>query len=245
MANIQQATNWDEGHSRTFLAYGRYFVPERERQLKIIIDLLHQPPDGALLVELCPGEGLLSRALLDRFPACRVLALEGSAEMRARTQATCQDNADRLTIAPFELESGDWRVFAEAPHGVVSSLAIHHLDGPEKRILFGDMAAAMASGGALIIADIVRPPDVYGLAVAAQQWDDAVRSRALAIDGDVRAFAEFQRLGWNYFHDPDGQVIDKPSTLAEQLTWLAEAGFVAVDCAWLLAGHAIFSGRKP
>ena len=45
--------------------------------------------------------------------------------------------------------------------------------------------------------------------------------------------------------DPDGNPIDKPSSLAEQLAWLVQAGFVGVDCHWLVAGHAIFSGRRP
>ncbi len=141
--------------------------------------------------------------------------------MRERTRATCGAAADRLAVAAFDLAGRDWRAFAEPPHAIVSSLAIHHLDGGEKRALF------------------------RGLAPAAQQWDEAVRARALALDGDLRAFAEFQRLGWNYFRDPDGNPIDKPSSLAEQLAWLAEAGFAGVDCHWLLAGHAIFSGRKP
>ena len=60
----------------------------------------------------------------------------------------------------------------------------------------------------------------------------------------LRAFEEFRRLGWNYFRDPDGDPIDKPSSLAEQLAWMAEAGLAGVDCHWLLAGHAIFSGSK-
>jgi tRNA (cmo5U34)-methyltransferase len=241
----QEAIGWDEGNSRDFLDYGRYFVPDRERQIGIIADMIPPPPAGALLVELCPGEGLLSRALLQRFPACRLLALDGSAEMRARTQATCRAEADRLTVAAFDLASRDWRTFSERPQAIVSSLAIHHLDGSEKRMLFRDLAAALASAGVLVIADIVRPPDARGLNVAAEQWDEAVRARALALDGDLRAFAEFERLGWNYFRDSGGNSIDKPSSLAEQLAWLAEAGFVGVDCQWLLAGHAIFGGRKP
>ena len=53
-----------------------------------------------------------------------------------------------------------------------------------------------------------------------------------------------QRLGWNYFRSPDGDPIDKPSSLAGQLVWMAEAGFVGVDCNWLAAGHTNFSGRK-
>jgi trans-aconitate methyltransferase len=244
MSSQQSGKGWDEDNSRQFLDYGRYFVPERERQIDIIGALIPPPPAGTLMVELCSGEGLLSRALLDRFPACRMLALDGSAEMRARTRATCGALADRLTVAAFDLAARDWRSFAEPPHAIVSSLAIHHLDGGEKRALFRDLAAALAPGGVLVIADIVRPPDARGLAVAAQQWDADVRARAQALDGDLRAFAEFQRLGWNYFRDPDGDPIDKPSSLAEQLAWLAEAGFAGVDCHWLLAGHAIFSGRR-
>jgi len=188
------------------------------------------------------GEGLLSRALLERFPACRMLALDGSAEMRERTRATCSAEADRLAVAAFDLAGRDWRAFAEPPHAIVSSHAIHHLDGREKRALFRNMAA-LASGGVLVIADIVRPPDERGLATAAQQWDEA--ARALALDGDLRAFAELQRPGRNYFRDPDGDPIDKPSSLAEQLAWLAAAGFVGVDAHWMEAGHAIFSGRRP
>ena len=218
MSDSQSTKGWDEDNSRRFLDYGRYFVPDRERQIGIIGDLIPPLPEGAqrgaLLVELCSGEGLQSRALLERFPACRLLALDGSAEMRERTRATCGAEADRLAVAAFDLAGRDWRAFAEPPHAIVSSLAIHHLDGGEKRALFRDMAAALASGGVLVVADIVRPPDARGLAVAAQQWDEAVRARALALDGDLRAFAAFQRLGWNYFRDPDGDPIDKPSSLA-------------------------------
>jgi tRNA (cmo5U34)-methyltransferase len=244
MADTQSARHWDESNFRSFLDYGRYFVPERERQIDIIAELIPSAP-GSLLVELCPGEGLLSRALLERFPDCRLLALDGSQEMREQTQKTCHDHAGRLTTAAFELADRDWRSWSEPPHAIVSSLAIHHLDGREKQTLFADLAPALRPGGVFVVADIVRPPSAGGLAIAARQWDEAVRSRSLAIDGDLAALAEFNRLGWNYFRNPDGEPIDKPSSLAEQLYWMSEAGFTAVDCAWLFAGHAIFSGRKP
>lgn len=241
---MQREQHWSDNNSSSFLDYGRYFVPERERQIDMIVDLIPIARDG-LVVELCPGEGLLSRTLLERFPDCRVLALDGSESMLEQTRATCRDHAGRLTLGTFELADRDWRRFSEPPHAIVSSLAIHHLDGRHKQMLFADLAAALRPGGVLVVADIVRPPSAAGLAIAARQWDEAVRSRALAIDGDLAAFAEFNRLGWNYFRNPDGEPIDKPSSLAEQLAWLSEAGFTAVDCAWLFAGHAIFSGRKP
>ena len=245
MAGSEATPAWDEDNSRTFLDYGRYFVPERERQLQIICDLVPSPPAGATLVELCSGEGLLSLTLLDRFLDCRVLALDGSAEMRRATRTTCAPHADRLTVKAIDLASRDWRRFPAPVHAVVSSLAIHHLDGAQKRALFADMAAGLAAGGVIVIADIVRPPTQHGLDVAARQLDELVRTRALALDGHLAAYERFQQLRWNYFRDPDGDPIDKPSSLLHQLKWLESAGLVDVDTHWLAAGHAIFSGRKP
>lgn len=245
MATSGPTSAWDEDSSRTFLDYGRYFVPERERQIRTIVDLIPPPPAGGCVVELCSGEGLLSLALLERFPTCRVLALDGSAEMRRATGETCRGHAGRLTAAAFDIADRGWRRFPSPVHAVVSSLAVHHLDGPQKRTLYADMAAALAAGGALVIADIVRPPTQRGLDVAAEQWDDIVRARALALDGHLRAFEQFQQLRWNYFRDPDGDPIDKPSPLFDQLRWLEEAGLLDVDVHWLAAGHAIFGGHKP
>jgi tRNA (cmo5U34)-methyltransferase len=245
MAGSEPKPAWDEDTARTFLDYGRYFVPERERQLQIICDLVPSAPAGAILVELCSGQGLLSLALLERFPECRVLALDGSAQMRQATGATCAAHADRLTVGEFDLASRDWRRFAAPIHAVVSSLAIHHLDGAGKRALFADMAAGLAAGGVIVIADIVRPPTQRGLDVAAQQLDELVRNQALALDGHLAAYERFEQLRWNYFRDPDGDPIDKPSSLLDQLKWLEAAGLVDVDSHWLAAGHAIFSGRKP
>ena len=47
-----------------------------------------------------------------------------------------------------------------------------------------------------------------------------------------------------YRYPDPSDTIDKPSTLFEQLTWLAQAGFAEVDVYWVQAGHALFGGRK-
>jgi tRNA (cmo5U34)-methyltransferase len=164
--------------------------------------------------------------------------------MRARTLECCGRFIDRITASPFDLAQQAWRNFPSQPHAIVSSLAIHHLDGPEKRALYRDVSESLAPGGALVVADIVRPPTTAGLDIAARQWDEAVRANAATLGGGKAAIEAFERLRWNYFRNPDGEPIDKPSSLVEQLCWLQEAGLVGVDCAWLVAGHAIFSGRK-
>ena len=52
----------------------------------------------------------------------------------------------------FDLAETAWRRFDVPAHAVVSSLAVHHLDGPGKQALFRDMGRAIAPCGRLILA---------------------------------------------------------------------------------------------
>ncbi len=40
MTNDIPQTHWDEETSRKYLDYGRYFVPEREGQMHIMVELI-------------------------------------------------------------------------------------------------------------------------------------------------------------------------------------------------------------
>ena len=91
------------------------------------------------------------------------------------------DMADPLPPGPFDL--------------VVSALAVHHLDGPDKAALFARIAGALRPGGRFVLGDVVIPED----------------------PGDVVT--------------PIYDDYDRPSTTADQLGWLAEAGLDAM-VAW-------------
>ena len=241
---MDRQPGWDEASSRDFIDLGRFFVPEREEQIAAVLGLIPDPGDG-LLVDLCCGEGLLSRALLERFPRARVLALDLSPAMLAQARATCAAHASRFDTRPFDLGDRSWRAFPEPVRAFVSSLAIHHLDGPAKRLLYGDLAAALAPGGALVIADLVQPATPAAQALAAKAWDDAVRRRSLELSGNLGPYEKFREMSWNLWAEPEPDPIDHPSTLLDQLRWLEEAGLNGVDVCWLKAGHAVFGGVSP
>jgi tRNA (cmo5U34)-methyltransferase len=236
--------NWNEETSRLFIDYGRYFVPQRQEQIELIVSLLPGRDGPGAVFELCCGEGLLAEAILAAWPASVVHGLDGSPEMLQRAQARCARFGGRFKTALFDLAALDWRAPGFPVQAVVSSLAIHHLDGLQKQALFADVYRMLAPGGALIIADVVQHPGEAGRLAAAEAWDAGVRRQALEIDGNLAAFDFFQREGWNMHRGIDPDDIDQPSTLFDQLTWLAQAGFHEVDVHWMLAGHAIFSGRK-
>ena len=236
-------TGWNEDDSQEFIDHGRFFVPEREEQIAAVLDLIPEPGDG-LLVDLCCGEGLLSAALLERFSKARVLAMDLSPTMLEKARQTCAAHAERFATRSFDLADRSWRSFPEPVRAFVSSLAVHHLDGAGKRQLFRDLAAALAPGGALVIADLVLPATPAAHALAAKAWDEAVRRRSLELAGRLRPYEVFRDERWNLWADPSPDPIDQPSPLFDQLRWLTEAGFAGVDVCWMKAGHAVYAGFR-
>lgn len=241
------ALQWKEEYSQDFIDYGKYFVLDREVQINCICEVIPPPSESAYILDLCCGEGLLTRALLDKFPECHVYGLDGSPKMIAHTEEALAAYGARFKAKQFDLAANDWREFPFPVHAVVSSLAIHHLDGVGKQILFTDIATLLAPGGSFVIADLIEPMDRFGRKLAADAWNEAVRQRSLDLDGNLKGYDYFRELGWNHYaeSEPEPDSIDKPSSLFDQLKWLDAAGFTDIDVFWMKAGHAIFGGRKP
>ncbi len=235
---------WDEQLTETFIEYGRYFIPERERQWEMIVSLVPHQDQPFTVVELCCGEGLLAEALLHRSSTCTVLGLDGSPGMLKRARERLAPYGERFQAQLFDLAEKPWRETIQDVQAVVTSMAVHHLDGPQKQALFRDVYRMLADGGVFVIADLVEVAHPLGQALAADAWDEAVRERSIALDGNTAAFDFFAREGWNTYRYLDPDDIDKPSRLFDQLKWLEQAGFADVDVHWMRAGHVVFGGNK-
>jgi trans-aconitate methyltransferase len=233
---------WSEENSAQFIELGRIYTPARDEIQQAILDLIPAERDEPFLaVELGVGAGWLSAAILERFPAARVLGLDGSPAMLRETEARLQPFAGHFETRPFQLEDrtwlgqlgGDVRCF-------VSSLVIHHLDAEGKRALYRDLRAQLVPGGAALIADLVAPRSEWERRYLARQWDAEVRRQSLAMTGALAAYQQFTDDHWNIYDYPDP--MDIPSPLPDHLRWLAEAGFVGANVFWERAGHAVYGG---
>ncbi|GIK57133.1 MAG: class I SAM-dependent methyltransferase [Chloroflexi bacterium] len=240
---MDEKPTWSEETSTTFIDYGRYFVPDRARQMETICRLIPPLDRPFVVMELSHGEGLLAEAILARFDTAVVQGYDISPQMRQTAVTKLVRFDGRFHSHYFDLREQAWRQPDFTPQAIVTSLTVHHLDGPEKQQLFRDMHAILAPGGAFIIADLIAPANSWANTLAAAAWDEAVREQTQQLNGNLERFAEFERLEWNLFRYPDPD-FDKPSRLVDQLKWLEAAGFTAVDVYWLRAGHAIFGGYK-
>ena len=235
---------WGEDESEAFAEFGRAMVPGREEIERTLLELLPAERDESFLgVDIGTGTGWLSAAVLREFPKARMVGLDGSPEMLRKAGESLAPYGGRAELRPFRLEDISWTEELPPVRVLLSSLVLHHLDGPAKRGLFARLFARLEPGGALLFADLMEPRTERARRFSAAAWGEEVRRRSLEIHGDARVHEFFERERWNIYDYPDP--MDRPSTLPEQLRWMEETGFEGVDAFWARAGHALLGGYKP
>jgi len=239
---------WAETDSAHFIDLGRIYTPRRDELAEAFCDLIPAAEDEAFTgAELGTGEGWLSEAILRRYPAARMIGLDGSDTMLRAANERLSPFAGQYELRPLRLEEPEW--VAALPDGlrcVVSSLVIHHLDGPGKAALFRELFAKLSPGGALLICDVVEPANDWGRRHLARAWNTDVERQSRELGGDDTAFRQFVTDEWNFYEFPVAEDdIDHPSTTVDQLRWLEDAGFTGVDVFWARAGHVLFGGYAP
>ena len=118
---------------------------------------------GALLVDLGCGPGNISLRLLDRFPAARVVGIDGSGAMlrvaeQRRGRLSPADTArlcfERHTVPSSALAEGP---LARRCQAVVCNSLLHHLHQP--MVLWTAVLQLAAPGGFVYLKDLRRPVD--------------------------------------------------------------------------------------
>ncbi len=240
---VEDQDGWTEEDSEQFRQLAAVAVPARDLQIAQLLTLLPFGRDeGFHVVELGSGEGLLAAALLMAFPEATLTALDGSESMRARAAARLARFGERASVAAFELGSVDWRGELDGTDVVWASLTVHHLDAEGKQRLFRDTARRTSDRGVLLLADVVEPASAGARELFAGLYDHTAETQSVEQTGSREAYEAFVREGWNiYRHSEEGET---PSPLFDQLRWLQQAGFAAVEVFWLHAGHALYGGAK-
>jgi tRNA (cmo5U34)-methyltransferase len=169
----------------TYLELMRQEVPAYGR-LQEAVAAAGAGPTVASVLDLGTGTGETLAAVLAHHPGAAAVGVDKNEAMLGAARR-------RLAGVPLELRVAD--LSDPLPAGpfdlVVSALAVHHLEGPDKAALFARIAGVLRPGGRFVLGDVVIPVDPA----------DAVTPVT-------------------YGHD-------RPSTLAEQLQWLADADLEA------------------
>lgn len=202
--------------------------PRYREMLWALLDYLptHRPPERIL--ELGSGTGNLSVLLAQRYPKAEIHVVDispGSVEV-------CRD---RLGSHPrFHFYVADFRELrfdSDQFGSVVSSIAVHHLTGPEKRELMGRIFRWLDHDGIFAYAD-----------QHAGATDDLSRRHTENWKAASMA-AGSTTQEWSMWMDHQAEH-DHHDTMVDQIAWLREAGFPVVDCPWRYLLWTVLQARK-
>ena len=101
MSDITDQNYWTEAESKGFIDWGDFFVPRRAEQMAVICALI--PDIEGEIIDVCSGQGLLSKSILEKIENARICALDGSPAMLAATSATLGLFPGRFEVAQIEI----------------------------------------------------------------------------------------------------------------------------------------------
>jgi tRNA (cmo5U34)-methyltransferase len=213
-------------HAGDYDAQRRRLVPCFEPFYGTAVDLLGLRGGSVRRVlDLGAGTGLLSAAVLERHPDAELVALDGAAAMlehaRERLSAwsvttVVADLREPLPAGPFD--------------AVVSALAIHHLEDPDKRALIARVHDALRPGGVFVNAEHVTAPSPWLANTYRSSWREACRA-AGASEGEIAAALTRMRT-------------DRCVGVVTQLEWMRAAGFRDCDCFFKHLHFAVLAGWR-
>jgi SAM-dependent methyltransferase len=187
--------------------------PRRAEGERVLLE--HIPRDTRRILDLGTGDGRLLALLRADRGQMRGVGLDFSELMLEAARRRFGDD-ERI-----ELVEHDLTVPLPAIgrfDAVVSSMAIHHLEHPRKRSLYGEVFDLLEPGGVFANFEHVASP-----------------SHRMHV-------AFFEAIGEPLEHDdPSDRLLDVES----QLAWLRELGFDDVDCYWKWLEMALLIGVKP
>ena len=216
--------------------------PNRRKMLEIILEVLPIPADSTFVaLDLGIGTGYFSRAVLNRFPKCRVIAVDGAASMVEVAQSRLGRLAERV-----DFRIGDFRNLHEllAPGEELqlsySAFALHHLNAKEKGKAVSTVVRHLKPGGWFLNADLIvsSEPAIENrfqqLRVDGIVGRAAGRDKRFATPSSTRAFID----------DLQARDNDKPLTLGEDLALLERAGLKNATAFWVEYREAVTGGFK-
>jgi len=221
-----------------FLKGVRGAIPLAMEQLDVMVRLLAAARPIRRFLDIGCGDGVLSAAILERFPGAEGVLIDFSGPMIDAARERFASNPAAIHPLTVDYAAPSWveRVASWSPFdAIVSGFSIHHQRDERKREIYAEIHGLLAPGGVFVNVEHVSSPTAWIESVHDEHFlDHLCRYHA----GKSRA-----EVAETYYDRPD-KAANILAPVELQCRWLREIGFADVDCYMKLFELAVFGGRR-
>lgn len=193
---------------------------------QIAVENLNPLTSTPEILDLGAGTGLLSEFILQKYPNAKITLVDLSEKMLEVAKNRFETNPSIHIICQDFTTYTATKIY----DAVVSSLAIHHLEDPDKIKLYTSIFSYLKDQGVFINAEQILGEDDYFSKFYETRWRYQIENSGLTPD-EINTCYERIKL-------------DKRSPILTQLTWLKNAGFKHVDCLYKYYDFAVLYAKK-
>src|SRR5579864_2509463 len=215
-------------------------IPLAQEQIDIMLRLIAAcgEPIRSFL-DLGCGDGVLSAAILQRYPTAEGVLVDFSPPMldAARNRFAGEKVSVRFADLDYGLASWTRSVNEYGPFdAIVSGYSIHHQPDSRKQEIYVELFHLLRSGGIFINVEHVS---------SASSWVASVNDD-LFIDSLHRRHPDKSRteVAEKYYRRPD-KMANILTPVELQCQWLREIGFADIDCYLKVLELEVSGGRRP
>ncbi|MGB3513111.1 MAG: class I SAM-dependent methyltransferase [Microcoleaceae cyanobacterium] len=230
--------------SQTFLEGVRGAIPLASEQIDVMLRIIQKVrPQVNNFLDLGCGDGILGRAIINKYPQVQGVFLDLSTAMIEAAKAKFTDNKQgKYEFIHQDFGKAEWldTVREKAPFDlVVSGFAIHHLPDARKQELYGEIYQLLKPGGLFLNLEHVASPTQLIESLFDELFVDSLYGFHQG-QGTNKSRQEIDR---QYYNRQD-KVANILAPVETQCDWLREIGFIHVDCFMKLFEIALFGGVK-
>ncbi len=231
-------------HVKAFVTAMRAAVPFGAAQIDVMIRLaasMERPVENFL--DLGCGDGILSEAVLARFPEAAGTLVDFSEPMLAEAHKRFNGRDSNINIIGGDFADPGWLASIEGKPPfdlIISGYAIHHQKGERKKELYREIFSILRGEGVFINIDRTSSPSERIKALSDTLFVDSLYA-VLKAKGKAKNYEEVKRR----YTERATREAHFISSVDDQCGWLREIGFVEVDCFFKVFELAVFGGRRP
>ena len=218
-------------------------IPLAAEQLDIMLRLLATREAGiARFLDLGCGDGILARAIFERFPSAQGVLSDFSEPMLGAAREKLAPLHGRYSLLCQDYGQPEWAetVRLLGPFdAVVSGFSIHHQPDARKREIYQEIFQLLTPGGWFVQIEHVAPASELEHQLNEELFAENIWRQQQAQGG----LATLDEVRHEFVRRPD-QAANLLTPVERQCAWLREIGYVDVDCYLKIFELAVFAGRR-